>query len=107
MGEHISTILCAFFVLVQAIVVAWFNYNQKAHQKNGLLRKTKKLIDASCSIIGVSETDSMPVTCDLNTYRSGDGFKLNISNVAVGNGGEMNSIVETVISELIESYPMD
>ena len=57
--------------------------------------------------MGVSVTDSMPVTYDFNTYRSGYGFKLNISNVAVGNGGEMNSIVETVISELIESYPMD
>ncbi|MGN1155864.1 MAG: hypothetical protein ACI4TK_06780 [Agathobacter sp.] len=69
--------------------------------------KNKKLIDASGSIMSVSETEQMPVTCDFNTYRSGDGFKLNISNVAVGNGGEMNAIVETVISELTESYPAE
>lgn len=55
--------------------------------------------------MGVSETDSMPVTCDFNTYRSGNEFKLNISNVAVGNGGEMNSIVESVLAELKATYP--
>ena len=32
MGEHISTILCAFFVLVHAIMVAWFNYKQKTRK---------------------------------------------------------------------------
>lgn len=57
--------------------------------------------------MGVSVTDSMPVTCDFNTYRIGYGFKLNISNVAVGNGGEMNSIVESVLAELKATYPLE
>lgn len=37
MGEHIATIICAFFVLIQAVVVAWFNYNQKTKDKKAEL----------------------------------------------------------------------
>ena len=30
MGEHIAVIVCGFFGLVQAVLIAWFNYNQKS-----------------------------------------------------------------------------
>lgn len=30
MGEHIAVIVCGFFGLVQAIMLGWFNYNQKS-----------------------------------------------------------------------------
>lgn len=69
--------------------------------------KNNKLVYASGTIVGVSESAKTPSECDFNIYSSGDGFKLNINNVTVGNGSEMNTIVETVISDLIESYPAE
>ena len=40
MGEHIAVIVCGFFGLVQAVLIAWFNYNQKSKDE-----KTKMEIE--------------------------------------------------------------
>lgn len=41
MGEHIAVIVCGFFGLVQAVMLGWFNYNQKSKDE-----KTKLEIEA-------------------------------------------------------------
>lgn len=43
--------------------------------------------------------------CSFNIYKMGDSYKLNISDFEVGKGAEFNLIVETVLTQLKETYP--
>ena len=43
--------------------------------------------------------------CSFNIYKVGDNYKMNISDFEVGKGSEFNSIIESAISQLKDSYP--